>query len=300
VPHEVRAMSKLDLSEEERFKARRLKREMDEMGLPGLSEDQCFTFKGVIASLQSLSAEQLLAFRDGIAKVKSRGPIWRALQKRPTLKQKQETILKFRNNLDAVVRFYRSDVKADVAIRDILLGADLAAELADTEEDALTGGHLDVAEWLAGAEKINALAKRLNEALHAPQKKSKRAGPVPVAPRTRLIGMALPNLYAKVFGRRFSPNRAPDIEFVQTCLALLAETKAGENFIRECVKLARKRAWQQQGASARIGDHHRRIESGRGDLVATRSIRKVAPKALAEDERQRLKAAEDAAVESAA
>jgi hypothetical protein len=120
-------MSKLDLSEEERFKARRLKREMDEMGLPGLSEDQCFTFKGVIASLQSLSAEQLLAFRDGIAKVKSRGPIWRALQKRPTLKQKQETILKFRNNLDAVVRFYRSDVKADVAIRDILLGADLGS-----------------------------------------------------------------------------------------------------------------------------------------------------------------------------
>jgi hypothetical protein len=75
VPHEVRAMSKLDLSEEERFKARRLKREMEEMGLPGLSEDQCFTFKGVIASLQSLSAEQLLAFRDGIAKVKSRGQI---------------------------------------------------------------------------------------------------------------------------------------------------------------------------------------------------------------------------------
>jgi hypothetical protein len=93
VPHEVRAMSKLDLSAEERFKARRLKREMDEMGLPGLSEDQCFTFKGVIASLQGLSAEQLLAFRDGIAKVKSRGPIWRALQERPTLKQKQKRAL---------------------------------------------------------------------------------------------------------------------------------------------------------------------------------------------------------------
>ena len=308
-------MRKLDLSEEERFKARRLKREMDEMGLPGVSEDQCFTFKGVIASLQSLSAEQLLAFRDGIAKVKSRGPIWRALQEPPTLKQKQNAIAKFRKDLDAIRRFAqlgsqkdegregqppRRHNKSDVAIRDILLGADLAAELADTEEDALTGGHLDVAEWLAGAEKINALAKQLDEALRAPQKKSKRAGPVPVAPRTRLIGMALPNLYAKVFGRRFSPNRAPDIEFVQTCLALLGETKAGENFIRECVKLARKRARQQQGASARIGDHHRRIECGRGDLVATRSIRKVAPEALAEDEPQRLKAAEDAAVESAA
>jgi hypothetical protein len=167
------ATDELDLSEEERFKARRLKREMDEMGLPGLSEDRCFTFKGVIASLEGLSAEQLLAFRDGIAKVKSRGAIWRALQEPPTLKQKQKAISRFRKRLDAILRFDTSDAKADVAIRHILLGADLAAELANTEKDALAGGHLDVAEWLAGAEKINALAKRLEKALHSPVKNSK-------------------------------------------------------------------------------------------------------------------------------
>jgi hypothetical protein len=273
------ARDELDLSDTESLQARSLKREMDRIGLSGLSEKQCFLFKDVIAKLTALSEEQLLAFKDQLAKLKSRMPIWRDLQEPPTLKQKKEARSKLRRSLDAIIRFERSGDKADAAIRDAL------------------GDHLDVAEWLAGAEKIKAL---VDEALRPPVKNSKRVGPVPVAPRARLIGMDLPNLYAKVFGRKFSPTRTLDAEFVQTCLALLGETKAGENFIRECVKLARKRARQQQGASARIGDHHRRIESGRGDLVATRSIRKVAPEALAEDERQRLKAAEDAAVESAA
>jgi hypothetical protein len=200
----------------------------------------------------SLPEEQLLAFKDGIAKLKSRSPIWRALQERPTVKQKQKAISKFKKCLDAILRFERSDVKADVAVRDMLLGADLAAELADTEKDALAGGHLDVAEWLAGAEKINALAKRLEKALHSPVKNSKQAGPVPVAPRARLIGMDLPNLYAKVFGRKFSPTRTLDLEFVQTCLALLGETPAGGEFVRDCVKLAgkRRREHSREGVSS--------------------------------------------------
>ena len=58
-----------------------------------------------------------------------------------------------------------------MAIRDILLGDYLVApELADTEDDALAGGHLDLAEWLARAKKFNALAKRREAALHAPPK----------------------------------------------------------------------------------------------------------------------------------
>ena len=235
------ATDELDLSDTESLQARRLKREMDRIGLSGLSEEQCFAFKDVIAKLTALPEEQLLAFKDGIAKLKSRSPIWRALQERPTLKQKQKAISKLRRSLDAILRFDRSDDKADVAIRDILLGADLAAELADAEKDALAGGHLDVAEWLAHAEKINALVKQLDEALPAPVKNSKRVGPVPVGPRTRLIGMDLPNLYAKAFGRKFSPTRTLDLEFVQTCLALLGETPAGGEFIRDCVKVAGKR-----------------------------------------------------------
>jgi hypothetical protein len=203
------ATDELVLSDTESFQARNLKREMDRIGLSGLSEKQCFLFKDVIAKLTALSEEQLLAFKDKLAKLKSRMPIWRALQEPPTLKQKQEAILKLRRSLDAIIRFERSGDKADGAIRDAL------------------GGHLDVAEWLAHAEKINALVKQLDEALSAPAKNSKRVGPVPVAPRTRLIGMDLPNVYAKLFGRKFSPTRTLDLEFVQTCLALLGETPAG-------------------------------------------------------------------------
>ena len=105
----------------------------------------------------------------------------------------------------------------------------------------MNGVHLDVGGWFAHAEKINALVKHLDEALPAPAKNSKRVGPVPVGPRTRLIGMDLPNLYAKAFGRKFSPTRTLDLEFVQTCLALLGETPAGGEFIRDCVKVAGKR-----------------------------------------------------------
>jgi hypothetical protein len=209
------ATDELVLSDTESFQARNLKREMDRIGLSGLSEKQCFLFKDVIAKLTALSEEQLLAFKDKLAKLKSRMPIWRALQEPPTLKQKQEAILKLRRSLDAIIRFERSGDKADGAIRDAL------------------GGHLDVAEWLAHAEKINALVKQLDEALSAPAKNSKRVGPVPVAPRTRLIGMDLPNVYAKVFSRKFSPTRTLDLEFVQTCLALLGETPAGGEFIRD-------------------------------------------------------------------
>jgi len=192
---------------------------------------------------------QLLAFKDGIAKLKSRSPIWRALQERPTVKQKQKAISKFKKCLDAILRFERSDVKADVAVRDMLLGADLAAELADTEKDALAGGHLDVAEWFAAAKKIDALAKRREAEFHAPVDSSKRPGPVPVGPRTRLIGMDLPSLYAKVFGRKFSPTRTPDVEFVNACLVLLGEgpKEEGEdyikaNYIKECIDLVRERS----------------------------------------------------------
>ncbi len=235
------APAELCLSNTESLQAQRLKLEMDKIGLSGLSAAQCFGFKDVIVKLTALSEEQLLAFKDELAKLKSRSPIWRAIQVRPTIKQKREAISKLRKVLDAILRFDRSDVKADVAIRDILLGADLASELGDTSKDALAGGHLDIAEWLAHAEKIDALAKRFEEALHAPVKSSKRWGPVPIAPRARLIGTDLPNLYAKVFARKFSPTRTLDIEFVQTCLALLGEASAKGEHIRDCVNLAVKR-----------------------------------------------------------
>jgi hypothetical protein len=149
--------------------------------------------------------------------------IWRTLQELPTLKQKQEAISRLRGSLDAIIRFERSGEKADVAIRDAL------------------GCHLDVVDWLARAEKINALVKQLDKALSAPAKNSKRVGPVPVGPRTRLIGMDLPNLYTEAFGRKFSPTRTLDLEFLQTCLALLGEAPAGGNYIRDCVKQAGKR-----------------------------------------------------------
>jgi hypothetical protein len=233
--------AELGLSDTESLQAQRMKLEMDKIGLPGLSEEQCFGFKDVIAKLTALSEEQLLAFKGKLAKLKSRMPIWRAIQEPPTLKQKQEAISKLRRSLNDIIRFERSSDKADGAIRDILLGADLAPELADTQKDGLVGGHLDVAEWLAHAEKIYALAKQLEEVLHAPVKSSKRWGPVPVPPRARLIGVDLPNLYAKVFARKFSPTRTLDVEFLQTCLALLGEASAKGEHIRDCVKLAGKR-----------------------------------------------------------
>jgi hypothetical protein len=125
--------------------------------------------------------------------------------------------------LDTIIRFERSGVKADVAIRDAL------------------DGHLDVAEWLVHAQKINALVKQFDKALPSPAKNSKRVGPVPIGPRTRLIGVDLPNLYAKAFGRKFSPIRTLDVEFVQTCLALLGEDPVEGEYIRDCVKSVGKR-----------------------------------------------------------
>jgi hypothetical protein len=227
---------------------------MDEMGLPGLSEAQCFVFKDVIAKLKALSGEQLAAFKDGIAKVKSRGPLWNALQELPTLKQKRDAIAKFRKNLDGICRFAKSVANPEAEIYAALVGADLSPELADTEKDALVGGYLDVAEWLSGADKINALARQLEDAL-AKRHEEKlsvaetsvpRLGPVPLGPRNRLIGVALPDLYVKVFGNKFSSTRTPDIEFVRACLALLGDAvPVREDFIRDCVKKARRRAREQ-------------------------------------------------------
>ena len=116
------ATDELVLSDMESFRARSLKREMDRIGLSGLSEKQCFLFKDVIAKLTALSEEQLLAFKDKLAKLKSRMPIWRALQEPPTLKQKQEAISRLRRSLDAIIRFERSGDKADGAIRNALDG----------------------------------------------------------------------------------------------------------------------------------------------------------------------------------
>ena len=84
------ATDELVLSDTETFQARNLKREMDRIGLSGLSEKQCFLVKDVIAKLTPLSEEQLLAFKDKLAKLKSRMPIWRDLQEPPTLKQKKK------------------------------------------------------------------------------------------------------------------------------------------------------------------------------------------------------------------
>jgi hypothetical protein len=174
--------------------------------------------------------------------------------------KKKDAITRFRKNLDGICRFAKSGEKAETAVRDALVGADLAAELADTEEDALVGGHLDLAGWLAGAKKINALAKRFEDALakrleeepNVAKTSRRRPGPVPLGPRNRLIGEALPGLYAKVFGGKFYPTRTPDIEFVQTCLALLGETPAGGEFVRDCVKLAgkRRRERSREGVSS--------------------------------------------------
>ena len=43
----------------ESLQARSLKREMDRIGLSGLSEKQCFLFKDVIAKLTALSGEHI-------------------------------------------------------------------------------------------------------------------------------------------------------------------------------------------------------------------------------------------------
>jgi hypothetical protein len=93
---------------------------------------------------------------------------------------------------------------------------------------------------LAYAEKTNERAERLEQRLHA--EKPKKAGPVPIAPRTRLIGIYLPDLYTKVFGGKYVPTRGSEIEFVKTCLALMGEKPANdESYIQDCFKLAGKR-----------------------------------------------------------
>jgi hypothetical protein len=237
------AEGELPLTDVERSRLKRLRLKMDELGLPGLSVKQYFEFEGVILRLEALPEEQRRVFKGGLTGWKSHLPIWQALQVRPTPKQMQDSIKKLRECLDAIVEFQHSRDRADVAVRDLILGDYLAPELADTEEeDALFGGRLDVAEWLANAKKVNELVERHEGNIHACAKEPKKAGPVPIAPRARLIGIYLPDLYTKVFGGKYVPTRAPEIEFVKTCLALMGEKPANdESYIQDCFKLAGKR-----------------------------------------------------------
>jgi hypothetical protein len=245
------ATGESDLTDVERSRLKRLRREMHRLRLSGrsrpgrsrLSDRQCLEFEGVIHRLEALPEEQRRVFKGGLTGWKSHLPIWQALQVRPTPKQMQDSIKNLRECLDAIVEFQHSRDRADVAVRDLILGDYLAPELADTEEeDALFGGHLDVAEWLANAKKVNELVERHEGNIHACAKEPKKAGPVPIAPRARLIGIYLPDLYTKVFGGKYVPTRAPEIEFVKTCLALMGEKPANdESYIQDCFKLAGKR-----------------------------------------------------------
>ena len=93
-------MDELTLSDTESLQARCLQREMDKIGLSGLSEAQCLEFEDVIAKLIALPEERLRAFKAGLAKLKSWLPIWEAIQEGPpTLKQKQKAISKLRKGL---------------------------------------------------------------------------------------------------------------------------------------------------------------------------------------------------------
>ena len=249
------ATGESDLTDADRSRVKRVRREMHRLRLSGrsrLSDRQCLEFEGVIHRLGALSGDKLLAFKCGLDDWKSHLPIWQALQGRPTPKQMQEPIRKLRKALDAIVEFQRSADRADVAVRNAL-DCEPALPPPETppptepiegreywERDAKKNGvHLYVRGWLADPEKTNERVERLEQRLHA--EKPKREGPVPVGPRNRLIGIDLPNLYTKVFGSKYSPTRTPEIEFVRTCLALMGEDPAKANYIQECFKKARKR-----------------------------------------------------------
>jgi hypothetical protein len=243
------ATGESDLTDADRSRVKRVRREMHRLRLSGrsrLSDRQCLEFEGVIHRLGALSGDKLLAFKCGLDDWKSHLSIWQALQGRPTPKQMQDSLRKLRKPLDAIVEFQRSADRADVAVRNAL-DCEPALPPPETppppepiegreywERDAKKNGG-----WLAHAEKTNERAERLEQRLHA--EKPKREGPVPVGPRNRLIGIDLPNLYTKVFGSKYSPTRTPEIEFVGTCLALMGEDPAKANYIQECFKKARKR-----------------------------------------------------------
>jgi hypothetical protein len=238
-----------DLTDADRSRVKGVRREMHRLRLSGrsrLSDRQCLEFEGVIHRLGALSGDKLLVFKCGLDDWKSHLPIWQALQGRPTPKQMQESIRKLRKALDAIVEFQRSADRADVAVRNAL-DCEPALPPPETppppepiegreywERDAKKNGG-----WLAYAEKTNERAERLEQRLHA--EKPKREGPVPVGPQNRLIGIDLPNLYTKVFSGKYVPTRAPEIEFVRTCLALMGEGPTKANYIQECYKLAGKR-----------------------------------------------------------
>jgi hypothetical protein len=238
-----------DLTDADRSRVKRVRREMLRLRLSGrsrLSDRQCLEFEGVIHRLGALSGDKLLVFKCGLDDWKSHLPIWQALQGRPTPKQMQESIRKLRKALDAIVEFQRSADRADVAVRNAL-DCEPALPPPETppppepiegreywERDAKKNGG-----WLTYAEKTNERAERLEQRLHA--EKPKREGPVPVGPQNRLIGIDLPNLYTKVFSGKYVPTRAPEIEFVRTCLALMGEGPTKANYIQECFKRAGKR-----------------------------------------------------------
>ena len=132
------ATGESDLTDTDRSRVKRVRREMHRLRLSGrsrLSDRQCLEFEGVIHRLEALPEEQRRVFKGGLTGWKSHLPIWQALQVRPTPKQMQYSIKNLRECLDAIVEFQHSRDRADVAVRDLILGDYLAPELADTEEE---------------------------------------------------------------------------------------------------------------------------------------------------------------------
>jgi hypothetical protein len=118
------ATGESDLTDVERSRLKRLRREMHRLRLSGrsrpgrsrLSDRQCLEFEGVIHRLEALPEEQRRVFKGGLTGWKSHLPIWQALQVRPTPKQMQDSIKKLRECLDAIVEFQHSRDRADVAV----------------------------------------------------------------------------------------------------------------------------------------------------------------------------------------
>jgi hypothetical protein len=109
------ATGESDLTDVERSRLKRLRREMHRLRLSGrsrLSDRQCLELEGVIHRLGALSGDKLLAFKGGLTGWKSHLPIWQALQVRPTPKQMQDSIKKLRECLDAIVEFQHSRDRA--------------------------------------------------------------------------------------------------------------------------------------------------------------------------------------------
>src|SRR5271166_5869920 len=179
-----------------------------------------------------LSEVQRAAFETGLAGVRERLALARAVQVLPSPKRRMASISELRRRSLAVSILGKKLLKSRGDFDDPAMRELEAAAASFPDGYPATHNELDNAiflhRWLEQAATVNKIAKAA-EAKFATRLKSVKSRP---KIREWLIGDALPDLYRQVFQRRFPLTRGgPAMGFLRECLKALGEETADDETI---------------------------------------------------------------------